>query len=516
MKESTAAYFYKKLLRDNKYIFPIFYVFIVLLYATVSLQSYGYDDEFFNINLIEKFGFKTINYLQHSDVHPPVSYIINVSLFSLFNDWAVVRLASGLLTSFALIFVINNELKVFGNRQALIVFLLLALNPAILMWCTGIRWYAYFMPVLFYLVFQPVHRGYKAWIIALAGITLLSYIGYIAFLIFVPILLLYWALSDEPVKNKLKYILYLSPVFWALYAYQLYFFLTVHVKSKKKEEYGLMEDLRGYFISQVSNQGVFPLSVPAILSLAGFLGILFCIIRYSLKNTNKRSSNIILIAYLLATILLFVSGVAGKFRNLIVLIPFQIFLILHYYAILKNSRLYLCSVALISIANIYGCVNVFCHTDTTKNSWNLPVRDLISDINRVHKNDTSVLLFTHDPTLTSVLQNNKFNVVSLYNNNSTNNFQNVGTAIFINTFRGSLNKRFYDSLILEETNIPNSKKEVINIGPDKFYNWKKKIITDYPEYQVEIMILQNPQNLQDLIFWNKKRFIFRKAGTTTF
>jgi hypothetical protein len=479
------AHFYIDPLCNNKYFFPGLYAFIILLYSIVAVQSFGYDDEFFNIYLIETYGFKAISRLQHADIHPPLSYVANAVIFQTFHSWTAVRLISG---------------------QALVVFLLLALNPAILMWCTGIRWYAYFLPILLYLVFLPVRSGYKEWVKILAAITLLAYIEYRAFLIILPVLLLRWTFSEDTSKTKFRYLLYLSPPFVALYGYQLFVFLTVHLNNKGMQvSHFLGANLRGYFISQISNQGVFPVSMAALLSIAGSIGILLCIIGQMLRVANTKRTNVALTVYVITVVSLLIAGVAWKPRNLILLIPFQVFLIANYYTLLRNSRVYTGAVILLGIANVCGCVNVAFHENTTKNSWNLPVKETIDEIRKLGNNDSSLMIFTYDPTLHYVLQKNNFNVVSLNKSEKTISEGQVRTAVFIKTFKGTIPKTVYDSLVAEENSIQSSASKVVKISRDKYYQWKRKVVEEYPEYEVELLIYQTPLHLDKLIFWNGKR-----------
>jgi len=506
------AHFYIDSLCNNKYFFPGLYAFIILLYTIVAVQSFGYDDEFFNIYLIETYGFKAIAHLQHADIHPPLSYVANVVFFKVFHSWTAVRLISGLLTSCAFIMVVSSQRRHYGNGQALVVFLLLALNPAILMWCTGIRWYAYFLPILLYLVFLPVRSGYKEWVKILAAITLLAYIEYSAFLIILPVLLLRWTFSEDTSKTKLRYLLYLSPVFVVLYGYQLFVFLTVHLKNKGMQvSHSLVANLRGYFISQISNQGVFPVSVAALLSIFGSIGILLCIMGQMLKGPNTKRTNVAMAVYVITVVSLLIAGVAWKPRNLVLLIPFQIFLMANYHTLLRNIRLYTGSVILIGIANVCGCVNVALHENTTKNSWNLPVKETIDEISKLGNNDSSLMIFTYDPTLHYVLQQHNFNVVSLNKSEKTITEGQVRTAVFIKTFRGTIPKTVYDSLIAEENSIQSSASKVVKIGRDKYYQWKRKVVEEYPEYEVELLIYQTPLHLDKLIFWNGKRGYRRTA-----
>ncbi len=489
----------------SKYTFGVFYLLVLIAYPMVSYLSYGYDDEFFNINLIEKFGFKTIYFLQHNDVHPPLSYFINIVLIRLLHNWSLVRVCSGLLMSATLIWATEKERRIFGNQYALILFLLLAFNPALLMWCSGIRWYAYFLPVLVYLIFKPIRSGFKAWVILGAGITLLAFIGYIAFLLLVPLILLYWWSNTEAPKVKIKQFIYMAPLFMILYAYQFYVFATVHLRGRGKElTFNVIKNARGYFISQISNQGVFPISAPAIISVLGFLGLVFCILKYIFGHSNDKKSRQILIVYFLVTLLLLVSGLGGKFRNFIVLIPFQISLVMHFYNVLKTNMVYLVSLIMLVLANLWGCVNVIRHSGTTKNSWNMPIGETISAIEQWHNLDGSLLVFTIDPTLTFVLKQRNIHVVSAYNEHKSPEFEPISNVVFINTFRGSMSRRFYDSLMMEEKHIKSDGKQAIKLGYDPYFEWKNKLINDLPEYQVDLVMYQNPKDVNKIRFWNQK------------
>ena len=78
----------KKYISQNQekfeYVSIIIYALTLILYTTVGFYSPGYDDEFYNIALIEKLGSKTIHFTQNNDVHPPLSYVINNVLNQLY------------------------------------------------------------------------------------------------------------------------------------------------------------------------------------------------------------------------------------------------------------------------------------------------------------------------------------------------------------------------------------------------------------------------------------------------
>jgi len=78
--------------------FPLLYFFLLILYGFVGYSSFGYDDELFNIRLIERYGLGAISIVQQTDVHPPGSYLVNWALFTLLGDWKLVRLVGALFS----------------------------------------------------------------------------------------------------------------------------------------------------------------------------------------------------------------------------------------------------------------------------------------------------------------------------------------------------------------------------------------------------------------------------------
>jgi hypothetical protein len=119
------------------------------------VASPGYDDEFTNIELIERLGGGVLGYVQGNDVHPPGSYLLDWLLFAALRDWQLVRLAVALFTAGAIVYAVEWLRHRHGMRAATLALVLLALNPALLMWCTGLRWYAWFVPMLLWLLCPP-------------------------------------------------------------------------------------------------------------------------------------------------------------------------------------------------------------------------------------------------------------------------------------------------------------------------------------------------------------------------
>ena len=129
------------------------FALLAFLYLYVSYNSYGYDDEYFNIRQIREYHlFSLVKTIQQTDIHPPLSYIINKLLFNIFQDWTFVRMMSSVFFLTSLFLFCRATKRTTVN----IIFLLfLGLNPSVLLWTTSVRWYAYVLPLLVLLHIMP-------------------------------------------------------------------------------------------------------------------------------------------------------------------------------------------------------------------------------------------------------------------------------------------------------------------------------------------------------------------------
>lgn len=92
------------------------YLFTLILYAGTAFNSYGFDDEFFNISLVEEYGLSTFLITQKIDVHPPFSYLINALLYEVLGNWAAVRIVSAVAICIAFFYVSESVVNKLGNR----------------------------------------------------------------------------------------------------------------------------------------------------------------------------------------------------------------------------------------------------------------------------------------------------------------------------------------------------------------------------------------------------------------
>jgi hypothetical protein len=482
--------------------FSFLYLVLLVLYGVVGYLSFGYDDEFTNISLVEKFGFEVVSYIQTVDVHPPGSYFINWLLFSTLGKWELVRLVISLITAGSLIYAINWIKNKHGVNAGFIAFVLLGLNPAILLWCTGVRWYALFVPVLIWLSIVPSQKGLRYWGKCFGGLLCLGYLGYAVFIVTIPILVIYWIGNEQDRNEKIKSILKYGTLALILYLYQLFIFLTVHFKNKDSQISTAFKSISGFLVAQFSNQGVFPLSVPGILSSVSTLGII-TIIFYTKFHENIK--NKYFISYSLSTALLIISGLAGKFRNLVIISPWQAFWISTSKINEPHKKYFLLFLSLLTAANLWGDFNVATHQNTTKNSWNLPVKQIVSLLaEEKRKCGNDLIVLTHDPSLTWILNKADYQVLGPYSSKIIPNKilqSKHNCLIFLKTYAGSINQLTYENMIEEVNLLGYVRKESSRYGRDDFFYLKNKLDPRFQEYMIEVTKYYEVDRLTSLQSW---------------
>ena len=113
-----------------KYLTNALFIVSAIIFLSIAYNSFGYDDEYWNIKMIEENSLKVlVSKIQNFDVHPPLSYIVNFSFYKLFNNWTAVRLVSSLLFILSLGYTL---FRTKHNEAKLILLLLLGFNPSIM------------------------------------------------------------------------------------------------------------------------------------------------------------------------------------------------------------------------------------------------------------------------------------------------------------------------------------------------------------------------------------------------
>jgi len=481
--------------------FLVLYIFLLIIYGFVGYHSTGYDDEFFNINLIEKFGLSVLNVTQSTDVHPPGSYFFDWALHKIFGEWEYVRASIGLMTAASLVSGINYIKRNKGDLSGFLCFIVFGLNPAYLLWCTGLRWYAYFVPILIFLLQVPEKRNSYYWAKCFLGLTLLGYVGYAAFIIAPAVIILYWLMDNADEKVKLKEFSIWAAISILIYAYQLNIFLTVHIHNKDGQVAGLLKSIAGVFIANFSNQGVFPLSFAGVVTFVGTLGMTLMIFYSQLK---LRVKNQYMPPYLLTTLSAITSGLAGKFRNLVVVSPIQgYWIVTSITDLIYKRKVFKLFMGFLLIGNTWGICNVALHQNTTKNSWNMPVGVILKELDFAKKSCNGQHLFlTSDPSLSWHIRKSHYDLIGPMDESSFSNISKKYDCLtVIKTYKATLSERKYKSMYEEVGMVKANSSRFEKIGKDEFFLVKKILDNSYPEYQAEITSYYNISYLPEFIGW---------------
>ena len=484
--------------KQDQLVLWIHFLLILVIYGSTAYYSAGFDDEYFNIMVVERFGTGIAGYTQTTDVHPPLSYWLNAWLFKWMGQWEWVRLVSGLLTAGALIATIRQLSRKKGLLHALVLIYLLALNPAILMWGTSLRWYGYFFPILIWLFVIPQNPKWH-WPKFFFSFLLMGYIGYISFFIF-PALFWYYWLNDERASNiKLKSIV--LPALIALLAYlpQLVVFFRVHYPRSGGQVFSLPSGLIGIFSTHFSNQGVFPLSLAGIGAAIGST-ILFLIMLIEFRSTWKKP---FLGPFMAGEVILLLSRIAGKMRNLSVMMPLQMIGFANRIHDLPSKWTWIAA-GLISYGNLVGTYNVILHEDTTKNSWNLPVdqvRDFVVDNTKTAR--SAVLIYCHDPILTLHFEKLGYPVRSPYAHQPIDvEGKKFSQVVVMWTHPGYIPKQRMDLYHFEIDLMKRSSKAGYVFGIDKYAAFKRRKEPQYPDELIKVELINNPDQIAVSSVWS--------------
>ena len=481
-----------------KYFFYPLCAVIVLLYSYVALTSYGYDDEYFNIRMIREHDMQSLIYtIQHTDIHPPLSYILNKCIYALFRDWAFVRLFSAFLFLSSLIYLLS---KTKDNSQRLILLLFLGINPTVLLWATSIRWYAYVLPLIILLHRIPDYKQtYYWWRFFIIGL-IISFLGYIGLVITGMYFLVYWIKDEHKWPLKLKRIIFPAVLFLMIYAYQVWVFFFVHIKTdleNNPQQYNFVTSALAYVSSAFSNQGLFPLSVFGLISIAGMGLIMLYSLIYFRKNLLNNSSFIV---YFSLSLFFIFSGIAGKVRNLFLIEPSRISFIslLHRN---KYAGIYFIGLSMLVIGNVAGIYNILTHQGTTKNAWNLDMHKNLELLDQYARKDSKTFYFTHHPSYVYHLNVKGKDVVSFYNSlyfdtTVVSHRKTPDIAlhsypydiVFIINYRGqSISAKHYSDLLASIRSVKADSVKHVYSGKDGLYKLKRKYFSDYPAYTTEFI-----------------------------
>ncbi len=491
---------------------------IAYLYLYIAHSSFGYDDEFFNIRLIRENSMEAIiRIIQSTDVHPPLSYILNKFFYQLTHSWTGVRMISAFLFLVAFFYLLLNTE---GKRNRILIFLLIGLNPAIMLWGTSIRWYAYVLPLLLILQVVPQYQKKYYWYYFFGISCIICFLGYIGIFLSLPYFILYYLNDKTDWKQKWKRIVIPASLFLLVYGWQLFLFITVHAKNDSPDSpqtFDIKANLLSFLSATFSNQGLFPVTVLGMVSILGMA--LVYIYTLCLQWVNiKQNKN--LLAFLIASLLFMVLGIAGKLRNLVLLEPTRNLLMIH--AVGKKFRMVLfIGITMVVVGNIGGTYHVLTHQRTTKNAWNIPVAKTILFVEKLEQQGVREIYFTHHPTFDYYFTVAKKATVSFYSdmyfhsswiNTKVMDLANSSSAkkmnfTFLVNYRGrSISVEHYQAFMNAMNGVKADSVKRFYLDRDPEYKLRKKYFPDYPEYITEVVKYYGVTgNITPLSVWERNK-----------
>ena len=468
---------------------------IVILYAYVGYTSYGFDDEFFNIGIVENFSAYEIIFLDASvnSNHPNGSLFLNSIIFNIFDDWSYVRSFYGFIFALCLVFsfkCLTNEYKNFNQ----FFFILLCLNPSLLMLGSSIRWYSIFIifiNLLMILIYKNYRNPLFFWGSFLCLAQALIYTNYLAFII-LPITFFY-SLYQRKIffhknKNEVIYLIFFIFLSLVIAFPEIKAFLYKLSLDQSSQTSSFFQSVIGFGLFQISGMALMPFSYSGILSII----LTLCILITFLLNFRTQPIKFLYI-YVFICSFIILSGIGGKFRAFFTIHILDAFIKAQILSFIPKRFHYLIFVLLVA-PFLVGSINVVMHDATSKGSWNLPYSDTIEEVGNLaalHECQ-NVQIFLHDPGLSWHLTNFEFTVTNIYSLDNVEQLSLNSQAdcqMYLKTYRGSMDPNRKNTVDTFFNSKPGLVKKTY-IKKDKFFSFKEILDEDIPEYYVELYLYQ--------------------------
>ena len=468
----------------------------ILVSGLILSNRYYFDDELFNINIMTHYSLLDIlTTSKPADPSLALPFAINKLFYNHFPlSIFLPAIFINILSLFYLFISFEKKLNKLSSKIFLSLFTFL--NPSILMWCIGIRWYAYWTPlflIAFVLLFVQKKRKYTIHLCTLIFV-MLTYMSYLS-LIVIPVTYLNYFLLTK--RRYLGELIFSVISYLLLISYQVYILFTVHMVNADMQRLSI---LKSFFITAMSiftGSAIFPFEPVAVIFSVTIFTLLFIYIFRVLNGEIKAHELFIplLIFFIINIILLTFSELGGKARNSIYL---NVLLMMIVPIIIdtmdrKYRALILVIGAIFLVFNINNLIN---QKNTIKSSINLPMEDLLKHVSSVQKSeDQNIFIYTHDSVISYYLDNDNYKLLSYYglvkDRNSLFHGKKGDIVIILETYHGSIGENFYqknikghNEIIAENlTNI-----EISELGYDKWYKIKSYINGGpVPEYLVNII-----------------------------
>jgi hypothetical protein len=373
-----------------------------------------YEDEVFNIRQIQLSDGALIAYFNHSDVHPPGSYLLNKALFDIFGSWRLVQLVSATLNAFGLGALFWLARPSLTRAEAVALLGLLSSAATVLMWGQSLRWYAYFNPaatviygILIFSQGAPVRRG----LVALVATGVLFHISYAALPAFVTFAAVFLVRDGMQLSRRDWGVLLGVGILVVLACLpQGYYFLRYHLSAAEALGSGdspagqtssLLMSAVTILITLSIGNAIFPIDIlPALLVVAW--GAL--IVTEARKRRPTLVEVLLVVALIAGSAALVATGLGSKPRNSVFLTPLAMVLLASLLARAPRN-LGFAAVTIVVLFQAEGLRDLIARSDTDKGSFNADYATAMTEIRRAAASCKGrPVVFDHDTVLTYLVE----------------------------------------------------------------------------------------------------------------
>lgn len=467
---------------------------LLLLFSFTAYNSYGRDDEFFNLEQLEhcKSLSQVITHFNSIDLHPVGQYVMNYILYAILGSWHSVRTAGAITAALSLWLYWYMTRRRNDNLSCIFSYILLCLNPSFILWCTGLRWYTYIMPpaCALGLVMHKSSENFTDkgtllfWLCYFMLCVLMFHVAYCSIIMILVSFFCILYTRRKSLRDEAKIIITLAVISSCMIIYQAYAFFTVHYPAGRVKLVSMLMPFISAGQNFLCGSAVMPVSLSGIFFILSGI-IIFIAFIMNVKSVMKNCTGTYFVFGYLANIILR-TGVGARYYT--VFNPQQGDFMTETYSCIKNSKIRITLLCLYLAGSILGIFSVITHTDTAKASWNTPYESIIAYITNADPEKKS-LIITSNPVLHWHMKELGYDSIDINKHDLPKESKELILAV--KTFRGSLNQTRNDEYIsFIESHYA---KEHKLFGYDKYAGFKRRIekaYPDYPDYYAEVFMIE--------------------------
>ncbi|MBQ3403571.1 MAG: hypothetical protein IJG65_09435 [Synergistaceae bacterium] len=493
-----------KLTMTQKLAYILSLLAVLGLFAVTGFQSWGYDDEIYSFRLVENSNSisEVIAKANSTDIHPAGMYIINYVLLKILGNWHLVKAASALFAaSFIWFFwyVMTRDMK---SLFALIFsYIAVCLNPTLLLWCTSVRWYTYFTPlvcviaVLLYKAEDTRLNSTLFWGIYFLTCVIMFHLNYISAIIIPVSFICMLYRRRNSLQREWKCITLYALFSVCLVAYQAYVLLTVHYANSHK---GFLPPFRlsiGAGQNFLCGQAVVPVSAYGIILIAANIILFIVFLKNILKTCRNCDNNFLILSYVAMMLIFPGNSTSSGARNFSVLSPEMGIFLSNVFQEIRHKSIKIFILLAYAIGTAGGIYNVLTHTDTSKATYNMPYKEII-DYAETLDPERQAMFITDFSDLDYHVKK-KYNNVTYVGRGASKNWDKPlsswrGRIIAVRTHQVADN---YDKYLQYLSRVVNGEAGTLisrhEIGKDGFAWFKRIINKDYPDYYAQVYFIDN-------------------------